>query len=66
MKKSVRVSFTLSAGVTALFFGMVLVMAFRPHFLTGSRGLIYSVAFSLLTLVAMGGYAFWRIAGLDE
>ncbi len=61
-----RVGFLLSATVTLLFFALVLVMAFRPNAVFGSRGLIYSLAFILLTLVVMGGYSFWRIAKLDE
>lgn len=61
-----RVGFVLSTAVTLLFFGMVLVMAFRPNAFAGSRGLAYSLGFILLTLVVMGGYSFWRIAKLDE
>ncbi len=60
-----RVSFTLSASVTAIFFTLVLIMAFQPQLLTGSRGLIFSLGFILLTLVVMGGYAWWRIAHID-
>jgi len=52
--------------VTAIFFVLVLVMAFRPRLLTGLRGLTYSLEFILLTLVVMGGYAWWRIAHIDE
>ena len=67
MKKNTRrVSFTLSAGVTVIFFVMVLAMAFRPHLLTGFRGLIFSLGFILLTLVVMGGYSWWRITHIDE
>jgi len=61
-----RVSFTLFAAVTGIFFTFVLVMAFRPHVVTGSRGLIFSLGFIVLTLVVMGGYAWWRIAHIDE
>jgi hypothetical protein len=64
-----RVSFALSAAITAIFFAFVLVMAFRPSLVSGFRGLTYSLAFILLTLVAMGGYSWWRIArrnGDDE
>jgi len=66
MKDVSRVSFALSAAVTAIFFALVLVMAFRPQLLTGFRGLTYSFGFILLTLVVMGGYAWWRIAHIDE
>ena len=52
--------------VTAIFFVLVLVMAFRPGLLTGFHGLTYSLEFILLTLVVMGGYAWWRIAHIDE
>lgn len=52
--------------VTAIFFVLVLVMAFRPRLLTGFHGLTYSLEFILLTLVVMGGYAWWRIAHIDE
>jgi hypothetical protein len=45
---------------------MVLAMALRPQLLTGSRGLIGSLGFILLTLVVMGGYSWWRIAKRDE
>lgn len=61
-----RVSFALSAGVTALFFAMVLVMAFRPQILTGARGLVSSLGFILLTLVVMGGYSWWKVGKLDD
>jgi hypothetical protein len=61
-----RVSFTLSAAVTFLFFALVLAMAFRPGLLSGFRGMAYSFGFILLTLVVMGGYSFWRIGKLDE
>jgi len=61
-----RVSFALSGGVTAIFFAMVLVMAFRPEILTASRGLVCSLGFILLTLVVMGGYSFWKVRKLDE
>lgn len=61
-----RVSFALSAGVTALFFTMVLVMAFRPQILTGARGLVFSLGFILLTLVVMGGYSWWKVGKLDD
>jgi uncharacterized membrane protein (DUF485 family) len=61
-----RVSFALSAGVTALFFVMVLVMAFRPQILTGARGLVSSLGFILLTLVVMGGYSWWKVGKLDD
>ena len=66
MKDVRRVSFALSAMVTAIFFVLVLVMAFRPRLLTGFGGLTYSLEFILLTLVVMGGYAWWRIAQIDE
>jgi uncharacterized membrane protein (DUF485 family) len=66
MRKSRRVSFALSAGVTAVFFIMVLVMAFRPQVMTGARGLLSSLGFILLTLVVMGVYSWWRIRKLDE
>jgi uncharacterized membrane protein YhdT len=65
MKPATRVGFALSAAVTLVFFAMVLVMAFRPQLLTGFRGLWYSLAFILLTLVVMGGYSFWRLAEID-
>jgi uncharacterized membrane protein (DUF485 family) len=61
-----RVSFALSAGVTAIFFIMVLVMAFRPQILTGTRGLVSSLGFILLTLVVMGGYSWWKVGKLDD
>jgi uncharacterized membrane protein len=61
-----RVGFALSAAVTALYFAMVLVMALWPGVLAGSTGFVLSLGFILLTLVAMGGYSFWRIARLDE
>jgi hypothetical protein len=61
-----RVSFALSAAVTGVFFGLVLVMAFRPHLLTGFRGLTLSFWFIVFTLVAMAGYSWWRIARLDK
>jgi hypothetical protein len=64
-----RASFALSAAVTAIFFTLVLVMAFQPRLLTGYRGLSLSLAFILFTLVVMGGYSWWRIAragGDDE
>jgi hypothetical protein len=66
MKDVRRVSFALSAMVTAIFFVLVLVMAFRPRLLTGFHGLTYSLEFILLTLVVMGGYVWWRIAHIDE
>jgi uncharacterized membrane protein (DUF485 family) len=66
MRDRGRVGFALSAAVTAVFFALVLVMAFRPQFLTGFRGLTYSFGFILLTLVVMGGYAWWRISHIDE
>lgn len=62
MKRATRVGFALSAAVTLVFFAMVLVMAFRPRLLTGSRGLTYSLGFILLTLLVMGGYSVWRMA----
>jgi hypothetical protein len=61
-----RVSFALSAGVTAIFFIMVLVMAFRPQILTGARGLLSSLGFILLTLVVMGGYSWWKVGKIDD
>jgi hypothetical protein len=61
-----RVSFALAFAVTAVFFALVLVMAFRPSLLTGFRGLTYSFLFLLLTLVAMGGYSWWRFGRIDE
>jgi hypothetical protein len=61
-----RVSFALSAGVTGIFFVLVLAMAFRPGWVSGSIGMGSSLAFILLTLLVMGGYSFWRIAKLDE
>ncbi len=61
-----RVSFALSAALTAIYFALVLVMAFRPQFVTGPRGLIYSLGFILLTLAVMGGYSWWRIARIDD
>ena len=66
MKDATRVGFVLSAGVVLIFFALVLVMAFRPNAVAGSRGLTFSLLFILLTLVVMGGYSFWRIAKLDE
>ncbi len=66
LQRRTRVSFALSLGVTGVFFALVLVMAFRPQLLTGFRGLTYSLGFILLTLVVMGGYAWWRIAHIDE
>lgn len=66
MNDAVRVGFWLSTLVTVVFFAMVAIMAFRPHLLTGSRGLTYSLGFILLTLVVMGGYSWWRIAHIDE
>ena len=61
-----RVGFLLSAGITAIYFALVLVMAFEPGLLAGFRGMAYSLVFILLTLVAMGGYSWWRISQLDE
>jgi hypothetical protein len=61
-----RVSFTLSAGVTAIFFALVLAMAFQPQLISGFRGLAGSLGFILLTLAVMGGYSFWKIGRLDE
>jgi hypothetical protein len=61
-----RVGFILASAITSVFFALVFVMAFRPSLLTGFRGLTYSLGFILLTLVAMGGYSWWRIARIDE
>jgi len=65
MKHGRRVGFALSAAVTGIFFTMVLVMAFRPHVVTGSRGLFSSLGFILLTLAVMAGYSWWRISHID-
>jgi len=61
-----RAGFLLSAGITAIYFALVLVMAFQPRLLVGFRGLTCSLVFILLTLLAMGGYSWWRISQLDE
>ncbi len=61
-----RVGFALSAGVTLIFFALILAMAFRPRLLTGFRGLIYSLGFVLLTLAIMAGYSWWQIRRIDE
>ena len=66
MKNAGRLGFALSAAVTGIFFAFVLTMAFRPLVVTGSRGLIYSLGFILLTLAVMGGYSWWRITHIDE
>lgn len=66
MKHRKRLGFALSAAITGIFFTFVLVMAFRPLVVTGSRGLLSSLGFILLTLAVMGVYSWWRITHIDE
>jgi hypothetical protein len=65
MSQAGRVGLLLSAIVTLVFFAMVLAMAFWPEAMAGSRGLIASLAFIVLCLLAMGGYSWWRLARLE-
>jgi uncharacterized membrane protein (DUF485 family) len=69
-----RVGFLLSTLVTGLFFALVLVMAFRPAWLSPtvsaegvvSPGLTLAFAFLLSTLGAMSGFSWWRGTHRDD
>jgi hypothetical protein len=65
MSRAGRVGLLLSALVTLVFFTMVLAMAFWPALMAGARGLIASLGFILLCLLAMGGFSWWRLARLE-
>jgi hypothetical protein len=65
MSQAGRVGLLLSAIVTLVFFVMVLAMAFSPAMMAGARGLVASLGFIVLCLVAMGGYSWWRLARLE-
>ncbi|MGH9323762.1 MAG: DUF485 domain-containing protein [Vicinamibacteria bacterium] len=62
-----RVGFGLSSLVTAIFFALVIIMAFEPKSLAlplygdvVTLGLVATLAFLLLTFLVMGGYVWWR------
>jgi uncharacterized membrane protein (DUF485 family) len=66
MRDVKRAGFLLSGAVLAVYLGIVVVMAFRPHLLTGARGMAATLGFIFLSLAAMGGYSFWRIRRLHD
>lgn len=66
MRDVKRAGFLLSGAVLAVYLGIVVLMAFHPHLLAGTRGLAATLAFILLALAAMAGYSSWRIRRLDE